>query len=96
MEYRYTFLSGSDRYKAVAATDKSTIIIFGPEEFTTIFEIYDKHGKIGAGTEVIYKEEFYNENKTRNAGNLGAGSTFAAPIVVFGKKYIVPVRKKNT
>jgi len=62
------------------------------QEFRTIQELFDNFGKAGAGTIEQYKEEFYNRNRSFNAGTLAAGSAIADPKVTAGKSYIIPVR----
>jgi hypothetical protein len=91
MEYRYDYLTGTERYICVAAPktfNKKN------KEFQTINELYDNFGKVGGGTPGIYKEEFYNRNKKFNSGSLDSGSTYTNPKVTKGKRYIVPYRSK--
>lgn len=93
MEYGYRYRDGSERFKAVAATEAFDE---AKKEFTDISELFDQFGKLGSGTEKQYKEEFYNRNKEFNSGALGAGSTPADPKISVGKSYIVPVRFQVT
>jgi hypothetical protein len=62
------------------------------QEFRTVQELFDNFGSLAGGTLSEYREEFFNRNRSFNAGSLGAGSEIQSPKVVAGKSYIVPVR----
>ena len=62
------------------------------QEFRTVQELFDNFGTVGGGTISQYREEFFNRNRSFNAGALGAASDIQSPIVVDGKTYIVPER----
>lgn len=97
MLYRYIFLA--KKYKAIAAPGAIMALLgrgTGPAEFVKVWDLFQALGKVGAGTEIEYKEEFYNENKYSNAGALAAGSSAVDPKTTEGKEYLVPERKANT
>ncbi|MDQ3003193.1 MAG: peptidoglycan-binding protein [Fibrobacterota bacterium] len=87
MEFGYLY--PSDKFTNVAAPK---VFDEAKKEFAAVSELHANKGSLGAGTLVMYNEEFYNRNKQFNGGKLGAGSTIAAPKVKTGKDYIAPVR----
>jgi hypothetical protein len=89
MEFGYKYQDGVGMFTAVAAPKSFNQVA---KEFLTIDELFDKFGKLGAGTLAAYKEEFYNRNKFFNAGKLGAGSSNTDPKITVGQQYIIPVR----
>lgn len=93
MEFGYEYLSGADRFTAVAAPatfDAAT------RRFRTVTELFNQFGTLGSGTLADYREEFYNRNKFFNPGALGAGSSPTDPKIVVGNRYIVPQRFQLT
>lgn len=94
MEYGYTYMTGAERFTAVAAPK---VFDAAKKEFQTIEELFDHFGKLGGNPPANsdeYKEEFYNRNKFFGGGALDAGSTHTNPIIVVGEKYIIPKRFK--
>lgn len=101
MEFGYRFPAGADMFTAVAAPKTFDA---AKKEFRTVDELFNAFGKVPgdtAGTKADYEMEFYNRNKSRNAGALGAGSNAAVDAsgnlvitirITAGKKYIVPRR----
>ncbi|HEV3469729.1 MAG TPA: hypothetical protein VG148_10440 [Pyrinomonadaceae bacterium] len=90
MEFGYKYLSGADRFKAVAPPKTFSE---AAKEFRTIDELFNHFGTLGGGTLADYKEEFYNRNKFfAGGGAMDTGSSHTNPKVVVNNFYIIPQR----
>ena len=103
MEFGFKYPEGADMFTAVAAPKSFDA---AKKEFRTVDELFTAFGNVpgnNSGTKAEYEMEFYNRNKRKNAGALGAGSKAVTKKdpddslvitikIVPGNKYIVPRR----